>query len=98
MRRTSEPLGLQAPRGAALERETAQVRTAAPGTRNSTLNRAAFRLGQLVATRALERTTVEVALTGAALAAGLGQREVERTIHSGLEAGLTHPRGSGVRR
>ena len=71
------------------------MRTAGPGTRNSTLNLVAFRLGQLVATRALERTAVEMALTGAALAAGLGEREVERTIRSGLEAGLSHPRAPG---
>jgi hypothetical protein len=77
-----------------LEREADRVRTADPGTRNSTLNRAAFRLGQLVAARALDRTTVESTLTRAALAAGLGLREVERTIRSGLEAGLAHPRGS----
>ena len=83
---------------AALEREVNRVRTAGPGTRNATLNLVAFRLGQLIATRALERTTVEMALTGAALAAGLGEREVERTIRSGLEAGLSHPRASGMGR
>ena len=83
---------------ATLEREVNRVRTSGPGTRNSTLNLVAFRLGQLVATRALDRTTVETALTGAALAAGLGEREVERTIRSGLEAGLSHPRGSGMGR
>jgi hypothetical protein len=82
----------------ALEREAGRVRTAGPGTRNSTLNRAAFRLGQLVATEALDRTIVEVALTEAALAAGLGEREVERTIESGLEAGLAHPRDPGTGR
>jgi hypothetical protein len=82
----------------ALERETGRVRTAGPGTRNSTLNRAAFRLGQLVATGALDRAAVELGLTGAALAAGLEEREVERTIRSGLEAGLAHPRGTGVGR
>jgi hypothetical protein len=83
---------------AALEREADGVRTALPGMRNATLNRAAFCLGQLVATRDLDRTTVEAALTGAALDAGLGEREVERTIRSGLEAGLAHPRGSGTGR
>ena len=83
---------------ATLEREVNRVRTSGPGTRNSTLNLVAFRLGQLVATRALDRTTVEIALTGAALAAGLGEREVERTIRSGLEAGLSHPRGFGTGR
>jgi hypothetical protein len=83
---------------AVLERETDRVRTAGPGARNSTLNRTAFRLGQLVATRTLDRATVEVALTGAALAAGLEEREVERTIRSGLEAGLAHLRGPGTGR
>src|SRR6516225_3903577 len=83
---------------AVLEREADRVRTAGPGMRNSTLNRAAFRLGQLVAAQALDRVAVEVALTGAALAAGLGAHEVERTIKSGLEAGLAHPRGSGTGR
>src|SRR5262249_18606170 len=56
---------------AVLEREADRVRTAGPGLRNSTLNRAAFRLGQLLATCGLDRATVEVTLTGAALAAGL---------------------------
>ena len=51
-----------------------------------------FGSGRLIATRALDRATVEAALTGAALAAGLGEREVESTIRSGLEAGLAHPR------
>jgi hypothetical protein len=83
---------------ATLERGVNRVRTAGPGTRNSTLNLVAFRLGQLIATRALDRATVEMALTGAALAAGLGEREVERTIRSGLEAGLSHPCGFGTGR
>jgi hypothetical protein len=79
---------------AILDREVNLVRTAAAGKRNSTLNLVAFRLGQFVATQALDRATVEVALTDAALAAGLGEREVARTIRSGLEAGLSHPRSS----
>jgi hypothetical protein len=76
---------------AVLEREASRVRTATPGTRNSTLNRAAFHLGQMAAVGALDRSAIEAALTGAALAAGLEEREVERTIRSGLEAGLSNP-------
>jgi hypothetical protein len=83
---------------ATFERGVDRVRTAGPGTRNSTLNLVAFRLGQLIAMRALDRRTVEMALTGAALATGLREREVERTIRSGLEAGLSHPRGAGMGR
>ena len=40
-------------------------------------------------------TMNNVSFTGNALAAGSGEREVERTIKSGLEAGLAHPRASG---
>ena len=40
---------------AALEREAALVRSAGPGTRNEALNRAAFCLGQLVASGAIDR-------------------------------------------
>jgi hypothetical protein len=71
-----------------LDREVDRVRTAAPGKRNATLNLVAFRLRQLVATQALDRGSVEVALTEAALVAGLSEREVARSIRSGLEAGL----------
>jgi hypothetical protein len=83
---------------AALERESSLVRSAGPGTRNASLNLAAFRLGQLVGSGAIERTTVEEALAEAALEAGLGELEVARTIRSGLEAGLEHPRGPGAGR
>jgi len=56
---------------AALRREAGLVRGAAPGTRNRALNRAAYCLGQLVASGVLERGVVEAELAGAALAAGL---------------------------
>jgi hypothetical protein len=78
--------------GAALVRESGLVRAAQPGGRNRTLNRAAFCLGQLVAGGAIDRQSVEAALFGAALDSGLGPREAESTIRSGIEAGLEHPR------
>jgi hypothetical protein len=77
---------------AALARESELVRTAEPGGRNRRLNRAAFCLGQLVAGGAIDRRTVESALLGAALDCGLGPREAEATIRSGIEAGLERPR------
>lgn len=76
----------------ALRREAALVRSAEPGTRNQTLNRAAFNLGQLIPAGILSRATVEDVLTGAALASGLPLREVRATLRSGLEAGLLCPR------
>lgn len=74
--------------------ELNNVRRAPEGTRNNTLNRAAFMLGQLVAApwAGLARLDVERGLLDAAAACGLGEREALATIASGLEAGMTHPR------
>jgi hypothetical protein len=79
---------------AALARESDSVRGAQPGGRNRTLNRAAFCLGQLVAAGVIDRQAVECALLDAALACGLGTKEAEVTIRSGIEAGLDWPRPS----
>jgi hypothetical protein len=77
---------------AALEGEAEKVRSAPVGTRNHTLNAAAFSLGQLVAAGALDPEPVVGALLYAAQAVGLGQREAERTIVSGLPEGAQSPR------
>lgn len=77
----------------ALQRESDAVRTASFGERNNTLNRAAFKLGQLVKEGRLSRTDVEQALMSAAagLAADDGEQAVIRTINSGLNAGMSKP-------
>ena len=79
---------------AALTGECAAVRMAAKGMRNTTLNRAAWKLGQLVAAGKLARHEVEAALTAAAAAYAEdeGDHVVSRTIKSGLEAGIRNPR------
>jgi hypothetical protein len=66
--------------------------------RNNRLNLAAFRAGQLVAAGLLQQQVAEDALTDAARACGLGTgrgaytREIEKTIASGMTAGLRRPR------
>lgn len=77
---------------AALQAEHDRVATAVDGTRNDALNRAAFSLGQLVGSGALDRAEVEDALRGASGACGLDARETETTLKSGLEAGIAAPR------
>jgi hypothetical protein len=62
------------------------------GARNNQLNRSAFSLGQLLAAGLLDRTEVEHTLTMVASAIGLGAREIQATLRSGLEAGMRHPR------
>lgn len=79
---------------AALQGECETVAEAHEGTRNDTLNRAAFRLGQLGA--AIPRFDGDQVLTAALLdaadAAALGETEAAATIASGLRAGRENPR------
>lgn len=81
---------------AALCGEIDRVRSAAAGERNTTLNKAAFALGQLVGGNALDQEAVERELFAAADAIGLiaddGERSVRKTISSGLLAGVQQPR------
>ena len=80
----------------ALRNERERVASAARGTRNNTLNRAAFSLGQLVGGGVLSRDCVESELLEAADVSGLladdGEVAVRATIRSGLEAGERDPR------
>jgi hypothetical protein len=78
---------------AALHRECAQLAGMPPDSgRNNALNRAAFNLGQLVASGILTASEVTAALAHAAAQCRLDDREAARTIASGLAAGQRHPR------
>ena len=79
----------------ALEAEAAIVAGAMNGTRNTTLNNAAFKLGRKVGAGYLQAAEVEAALMEAAQRSGLAQEDgpeaVRATIRSGLEAGKAEP-------
>jgi Bifunctional DNA primase/polymerase, N-terminal len=81
---------------AALERERKNVAAALPGTRNNTLNTAAFNLGQLVGGGALDEQDVRDRLFEAAetcrLVADDGAPAALATIDSGIAAGKQKPR------
>ena len=77
---------------AALQRELASLAAAVEGSRNDTLNRAAFNLGQLAGAGLIDRDHVALELEQVAARIGLGAAEIRRTIASGLAAGLKHPR------
>jgi putative DNA primase/helicase len=77
---------------AVLSRECDAVTRTLEGQRNNRLNQAAFSLGQLVGGKELDRQAVENALREAAIRAGLDKGETERTLQSGLEAGILQPR------
>lgn len=75
----------------ALEAEADRVARAVVGTRNDTLNRAAFALGRLVGAGFLDAATVTRELMAAGAWCGLGRAETIRTIRSGLTAGQGSP-------
>lgn len=77
---------------AALDGELQRLRAAPEGTRNDTLNRVAFRLGQIVGGGALDEATATAVLVEGGTAVGLAEHETTATVRSGLRAGLEHPR------
>ncbi len=78
---------------AALADELEQLARATEGARNETLNRAAFKLFQIVAKGNLEEILVRDELTAAALKLGLDLPEIEATLASAASAGGESPRG-----
>lgn len=78
---------------AALDGELERLRHATEGSRNDTLNRVAYRLGQIVGAGGLSEPEVEGVLIDQAISIGLREREAARTVRSGLTAGEATPRG-----
>ncbi|MFD8882177.1 bifunctional DNA primase/polymerase [Streptomyces erythrochromogenes] len=78
---------------AALRGELEVVESARAG-RNDTINRAGFRLGQLVGAGLLEHDEVHQALTDAAEQAGVdpGEAKAQSTLRRALQAGIRSPR------
>lgn len=72
--------------------ELVKVTSAKVGTRNNTLNKAAFAIGQLLVHGLLLQSAVEKALLAAALSIGLVEAESVATIKSGILAGLKESR------
>jgi hypothetical protein len=81
---------------AALTREARAVATAAEGSCNHTLNRAAFNLGQLAAASLLDSEEIRAVLLEAALARSSDpEAKLRATIDSGLAGGARKPRRRG---
>ena len=77
---------------AAMERECGAVACMVKGGRNQRLNTAAYSLAQIVAAGGLPEDLVRQGLANAARACGLPPAEADRTIESGITAGLKEPR------
>ncbi|MGW0600640.1 bifunctional DNA primase/polymerase [Streptomyces sp. NPDC002776] len=73
---------------AALEAECAAVAAAADGTRNTVLNRSAFKVGRFVAWGDLPRHVVEEAFQVAGESTGLAAAECRATIRSALDGSI----------
>ncbi len=76
----------------AMKLELHAVCMAGHGSRNETLNKAAFSLGTLIGGGYLDRAEVEQALIAAAKSCGLEADEAAATIRSGIGSGIVHPR------
>lgn len=77
---------------AALTSECDRVAAAPNGSRNDTLNRAAFNLAQLVEQNILPADTTHDALRDAALASGLPSKEIDATLESAFKGATVKPR------
>lgn len=93
-RRLAQPVVSDSQRYAAraIAGECDRVRAAVNGTRNDTLNRAAYALGRLVGAGMASQAEMESALTTAATAIGLTEAESSVTVRSGIRAGMANPR------
>lgn len=67
------------------------VRNAADGERNHTLNTAAFKVGQLIASGGVARDYAESVLYHEAVKIGLHPKEIQATLNSGLKGGVAKP-------
>jgi hypothetical protein len=78
---------------AALRGELQRLAHAVEGSRNDTLNRVAYRLGQIIGAGLLPEQPTRDALIDRAIAIGLGEREALITTNSGFTAGERNPAG-----
>jgi hypothetical protein len=76
----------------ALEGHLDKLLATTPGQRNDQLNASAYALGRVAAAGGLETQVIRDELLSAAMRIRLGRREAERTIESGLTAGLRNRR------
>jgi hypothetical protein len=77
----------------ALRRELQRLSQARDGTRNHQLNTASFNMGRLVAAGAICEQEAAAALIEQGQRIGLEATECERTVASGISAGMEQPRG-----
>ncbi len=83
----NSPYGLTA-----LSNQIIKLSSCSEGQRNEQLNISAYTLGRLIAGGELELSHVENSLLGIALALGLSRSEAEKTLQSGIKAGLSKPK------
>ena len=76
----------------ALADEIVKLSVASEGYRNDTLNKAAFRMGNLIGGGELEYDHVFHSLAAIAHTIGLAAAEAKKTIESGLQGGMKYPR------
>lgn len=80
-----------APNNQFLQNACEQIRHATEGSRNDTLNRQSFMVGQRIASGLISHAEAERDLLDAAVACGLSMAEAKRTVNNGIKAGMLEP-------
>ncbi len=75
-----------------LDMEEGELLKAMPGSRNHALNKAAYVFGQFIAVRQISEGDAIARLMAGATQIGLSHVEAEKTIQSGIRAGIANPR------
>lgn len=76
----------------ALDAAASGLQGMSEGGRNKRLNAEAYALAGLIHTGAISETMIRAVLGDAARRAGLGKLEIQRTLDSGIAAGIARPR------
>jgi predicted P-loop ATPase len=75
----------------AFNKEASKLTQAVEGTRNNTLNKVAFSVGQIIAISDLDEDLAQEKLLEVATSVGLGETEALTTIENAMEAGFEKP-------
>lgn len=81
---------------AVLSGELERITASAQGERNHQLHLSAFKVGQFVAGGAISQDVAHRELCAAGRLAGLSEREIGKTVASGMTAGAAKPRDGGL--
>ncbi|MBT3788201.1 MAG: AAA family ATPase [Alphaproteobacteria bacterium] len=89
---SEKPVDIESYTKAVLIEEMDTLMRTREGERNDQLNRSAYSFGQLIGSNAIDRVSAEAILEFVGAQTGMEGNEIEPTIRSGLNCGITSPK------